>query len=101
MVLQMMRRRPGVFAYGVQLGGFVVNDTQLGDGALRSGRLPVSWGRGAHDGVIPAAAVRRTAMFSALHLSITERVYRDLGHDVAGREVTDLAAFVTDQIARR
>jgi len=40
-------------------------------------------------------------MFSALHLSITERVYRDLGHDVAGREVTDLAAFVTDQIARR
>ncbi|MBT1664949.1 alpha/beta hydrolase [Curtobacterium flaccumfaciens] len=101
MVLQMMRRRPGAFAYGVQLGGFVVNDTQPGDEALRSERPPVFWGRGAHDAVIPAAAVRRTAMFSTQHLSITERVYPDLGHDVAGREVTDLAAFVTDQIARR
>lgn len=101
MVLQMMRRRRGVFAYGVQLGGFVVKDNQPGDGALRAGRPPVFWGRGAHDRVIPTAAVRRTATFSAQHLSITERVYPDLGHDVAGREVTDLAAFVTDQIARR
>jgi phospholipase/carboxylesterase len=100
MVLQMMRRRPGVFAYGVQLGGFVVNDTQPGDGALREERPPVFWGRGAHDWVIPDAAVRRTATFSAQHLSITERVYPDLGHDVAGREVTDFAAFVTAQIAR-
>lgn len=101
MVLQMMRRRPGKFAYGVQLGGFVVNDTQPGDPALRSARPPVFWGRGAHDGVIPRAAVRRTVAFSAQHLSVTERVYSDLGHDVAGREVTDLAAFVTDQTAPR
>jgi len=101
MVLQMMRRRPGAFAYGVQLGGFVVNDTQPGDGALRAERPPVFWGRGAHDRVIPAAAVRRTATFGTQHLSITDRVYPDLGHDVAGREVTDLAAFVTEQTARR
>lgn len=101
MVLQMMRRRPGVFAYGVQLGGFVVNDNQPGDRALRAERPPVFWGRGADDGVIPAAAVRRTATFSTQHLSITEQVYPDLGHDVAGREVNDLAAFVTDQTARR
>ena len=94
MVLQMMRRCPSEFAYGVQLGGFVVDDEQPGDAELAALRPSVFWGRGARDSVIPASAISRTSQFSSKHFSVVERVYRDLGHDVAGREVTDLGAFV-------
>ncbi|WP_285114373.1 dienelactone hydrolase family protein [Leifsonia sp. fls2-241-R2A-40a] len=94
MALQLMRRRPAEFAYGIQLGGFVVDDAQPGDRQLALTRPPVFWGRGAHDSVIPGSAIRRTAEFSATHLSVDERVYSDLGHDVAGQEVRDLGVFV-------
>lgn len=101
MALQLMRRRPDEFTYGVQLGGFVVNDAQPGDRQLALNRPPVFWGRGARDSVIPHSAIVRTADFSAKHLSIDERVYSDLGHDVAGQEVGDLSAFVADMLDRR
>lgn len=98
LVLQLMRRRPNAFRYGVQLGGFVVDDAQPGDAALSAVRPPVFWGRGGLDSVIPASAVQRTAQFSALHLTVAEHVYPDLGHDVAGREIDDLASFVAQHV---
>lgn len=94
MVLQMMRRRPSEFAYGVQLGGFVVDDQQPGDIELAALRPAVFWGRGARDRVIPPSAITRTSRFTSTHVSLVERVYPDLGHDVAGREVSDLSEFV-------
>ena len=94
MVLQMMRRRPDAFRYGVQLGGFVVDDVQPGDEALSVLRPPLFWGRGARDSVIPASAIKRTSEFSASHFTVSEAVYPDLGHDVAGREIDDLASFI-------
>ncbi|QXG75979.1 hypothetical protein KUM42_19820 [Modestobacter sp. L9-4] len=100
MVLQMLRHRPTQFAYGVQLGGFVVDDRQTGDKELRALRPPVFWGRGPRDTVIPASAVRRTAVFAGPHTSTTERVYPQLGHDVAGAEVGDFADFVAAQVRR-
>ncbi|MGN7797771.1 alpha/beta hydrolase [Leifsonia sp. 22587] len=100
MALQLMRRRPAEFGFGVQLGGFVIDDAQPGDRQLALTRPPVFWGRGAHDSVIPRSAILRTAEFSATHLSVDERVYGDLGHDVAGEEVRDLSAFVADMILR-
>lgn len=98
MVLQLMRRRPAEFAYGVQLGGFAVDDEQPGDAELAVSRPNVFWGRGARDSVIPASAVTRTARFCSQRLSVDERVYSDLGHDVAGREVSDLATFISEQL---
>lgn len=98
MALQMMRRRPGEFAYGVQLGGFVVDDEQPGDLELARLRPRVFWGRGARDWVIPDSAVARTAWFSSHCLTSVERVYNNLGHDVAGREVDDVGSFVADAI---
>lgn len=98
MALQLMRRRPDEFAYGVQLGGFVVDDSQPGDRRLATTRPPVYWGRGAYDSVIPRSAVLRTAEFGATYLSVDEQVYGDLGHDVAGQEVRDLSAFVADMV---
>jgi phospholipase/carboxylesterase len=101
MVLQMMRHRPTAFAYGVQLGGFVVNDRQPGDVELAALRPAVFWGRGARDHVIPASAITRTAQFNATHVSVVECVYPDLGHDVAGRELFDLNEFVTAALGNR
>lgn len=98
MALQMMRHRPTAFAYGVQLGGFVVDDQQPGDAELTSIRPPVFWGRGARDSVIPASAITRTSKFGSTHLSVVERTYAELGHDVARREVTDLGGFVTQAL---
>jgi phospholipase/carboxylesterase len=100
MALQLMRRRPDEFAYGVQLGGFVVDDIQPGDRRLARTRPSVFWGRGEHDSVIPHSAIVRTQQYGATHLSVDERVYSDLGHDVAGREVFDLTTYVTDILGR-
>jgi phospholipase/carboxylesterase len=100
MVLQMMRHRPVEFAYGAQLGGFVVDDQQPRDPELSRVHPPVFWGRGARDSVIPSSAISRTAQFSSTHLAITGRVYSGLGHDVAGREVTDLARFISEALPR-
>jgi phospholipase/carboxylesterase len=99
MVSQLMRRRPTAFAYGVQLGGFVVDDTQAGDVDLSRIRPPLFWGRGALDFVIPATAIARTSHFSRSHFSLVERVYGDLGHDVAGPEIPELAAFISEATA--
>jgi phospholipase/carboxylesterase len=98
LALQLLRRAPGRFAYGVQLAGFVVNDSQPGDSSLARSKPPVFWGRGARDWVIPGPAIERTAAWMARHTTPEIQVYQDLGHDVAGKEIDDLVAFVSRQL---
>ena len=97
MVLQLMRRAPRRFEYGVQLAGFVIDDCQPGDEVLARQRPPVFWGRGERDAVIPRHAIARTQSWMAAHTSPESVVYSGLGHDVAGREVTDFTAFLARQ----
>ncbi|AYG02620.1 alpha/beta hydrolase [Gryllotalpicola protaetiae] len=94
MALQVMRLAPDIVDYAVNLAGFVVDDVQPGDAVLASRPRPVFWGHGAHDGVIPPSAVARTERWTSTHADAQVRVYAGLGHDVAGREVDDLAVFV-------
>jgi phospholipase/carboxylesterase len=61
-------------------------------------RPPAFWGRGGHDTVIPRAAVERTDSWMRAHTDVTEHVYPQLGHDVAGREIDDFTAFVRRRI---
>jgi phospholipase/carboxylesterase len=98
MVHQLMRHAPERFAYGVNLAGFVVRDHQPGDTTLATLRPPVYWGRGGHDRVIPDDAIERTERWLKEHATADTHVYPGLGHDVAGREIDDVAAFVADQI---
>jgi phospholipase/carboxylesterase len=100
MVHQLMRLAPDRFTYGVSLAGFVVRDEQPGDVALVASRPPVYWGRGETDHVIPSAAVQRTERWLETHATADVRVYRGLGHDVAGPEIGDLIEFVTERIRR-
>ncbi|WP_194909898.1 alpha/beta hydrolase [Catenulispora rubra] len=94
MVLQLIRREPRRFAYGVQFAGFVVDDVQPGDADLATLRPPVFWGRGARDGVIPESAIERTSMWMGRHTDAAVRIYPRLSHDVAGQEIDDAVAFV-------
>ena len=71
MVLQLMRRDPGRFDYGVQLAGFVVGDAQPGDEVLARKRLPVFWDEGNMTGssrgkrsLVPSPGWRRTHPWS-------------------------------------
>jgi phospholipase/carboxylesterase len=97
MVLQLMRTRPEMFAYGVHLAGFVVDDEQPGDAALARRRPPILWGRGREDRVIPRGALERTETWMSHHCRGTTRIYDHLGHDVVGKEIEDFAAFVDEQ----
>ncbi|MCU1683014.1 MAG: phospholipase [Amycolatopsis sp.] len=98
MVHQLMRRAPGLFAYGVSLAGFVVADQQPGDATLAKTRPPVYSGRGENDWVIPDTAVDRTERWLKEHATAETQVYSGLDHDVAGQEIDDLAGFVAKQL---
>lgn len=98
MAHQLMRWAPHRFAYCVNLAGFVVRDEQPGDETLSLTRPPVYWGRGREDGVIPPDALARTERWLARHATAEIHVYPGLGHDVRGREIDDVATFVSKQV---
>ena len=91
---QMVRRNPARFAYAVNLSGGVVPFPGRGDAELTARRLPVFWGRGDQDRVIPAVLVESTRWWLRRHTDLTERVYPGLSHNVSTAELADLAAFV-------
>ena len=95
---QMVRREPARFAYAVNLSGGVVPLPGPGDAELAARQLPVFWGRGEADRVIPALLVESTRWWLRQHTDLTERVYPALSHNVSTAELADLAAFVAKQI---
>ena len=95
---QMVRREPARFAYAVNLSGGVVPFPGRGDAELAARRLPVFWGRGDQDRVIPPLLVESTRWWLRGHTDLTERVYPGLSHNVSAAELADLAAFVAKQV---
>jgi phospholipase/carboxylesterase len=95
---QMVRRDPARFAYGVNLSGGVVPFPGRGDAELATRRLPVFWGHGDQDRVIPPLLVESTRWWLRRHTDLTERVYPGLSHNVSTAELADLAAFVRTQL---
>ena len=95
---QMVRRDPARFAYAVNLSGGVVPFPGRGDGQLTARRLPVFWGRGDRDPIIPAVLVESTRWWLRRHTNLTERVYPGLSHNVSAAELADLADFVRNHI---
>ncbi len=95
---QMVRRDPVRFAYAVNLSGGVVPLPGRGDAELAARRLPVFWGRGDQDQVIPPPLVEWTRWWLRRHTDLTERLYPGLGHNVSAAELADLATFVRARI---
>lgn len=97
MALQLLRRAPDRFAFAVQLSGFVPSGTTPGDAALAGSPLPVFWGRGTADAIIPESAVDRTQAWLPDHSILTERIYEGMAHSVSQAELADVVAFLRDQ----
>jgi phospholipase/carboxylesterase len=92
--LQALRLRPDAFTSIVALSGFAAGGTTPGDVALEARRVPVFWGRGTLDRIIPAEAIARTETWLPEHSDLTTRIYEDLGHGVSGTELTDISSFL-------
>lgn len=99
MALQLMRHAPERFAFAVQLSGFVASGERTEDARLAELRLPVFWGRGTADAVIPAPAVDRTQAWLTGHANLTERIYEGMAHSVSQAELGEIVTFLREQYA--
>jgi len=90
--IQLARRHPDAIDRLVFLSSMVAPGVEPGDEQLRG--LPVFWGRGTRDEVIPAAGVHHTLDWLPGRVDLTERVYEDLGHGVDDRVLADVLEFL-------
>ncbi|TFD13068.1 phospholipase [Cryobacterium sp. TMT1-21] len=99
MALQLLRQAPDRFDFAVQLSGFVGRSTHTGDERLAERRLPVFWGRGTADPVIPQDAIDRTQAWLPGHSTLTERIYEGLEHSISEAELGEIVTFLRAQYA--
>ncbi|WP_251438788.1 alpha/beta hydrolase [Microbacterium sp. USTB-Y] len=92
--LQAARRDPDRIAAVVNLSGYAAPGELPGDSALRERRIPVFWGRGSRDDVIPPALIVHTAQWLPDHAELTGRVYPGLTHSVSEEELADVRRFL-------
>ena len=99
MVSQLLRARPDRFAAAVLLSGFVLDQPSPGDEALSSRHVPVFFGHGDADPIIPADATQRASDWLAGHADVTERTYEGLAHGISPAELADVHAFLASRLA--
>ena len=97
--IELLRRAPERFAFAVSLAGFSLPGEREGDERMSQLALPVFWGRGTADEVIPGSSVVRTQDWLPAHADLDQRVYEGLGHSVSDRELADVTAFLRAQYA--
>lgn len=90
--LQLARRHPDAVERLVFLSSMAVPGDEPGDDAIHD--LPVFWGRGTHDDVIPRAGVAHTLEWLPPRVRLTERVYDGLGHGVSEEMLADVLDFL-------
>ena len=95
--LQAMRLSPERFDFVVNLSGYAAGGSAPGDEALKTAKVPVFWGRGTADQVIPQEAVDHTTMWLPDHSELVGRIYPGLGHAVSAQELDDLVRFLEKQ----
>lgn len=96
--LQAMRLAPERFAFAVNLSGYAAPGDLPGDAALAAHRLPVFWGRGTHDDVIPEFLVQHTTRWLPTHADLSGRVYPGLTHSVSEQELADVVTFLAARL---
>ncbi|WP_166996648.1 alpha/beta hydrolase [Paramicrobacterium fandaimingii] len=94
MVLQLLRRDPKRFGYGLVMSGFVTPGDEPGDVELAESKPPVFWGRGTIDEVIADSAIVRTTDWLPAHSTLSGRIYEGLGHGINSQGVADARAFI-------
>ncbi|MEO7121699.1 MAG: dienelactone hydrolase family protein, partial [Lacisediminihabitans sp.] len=101
MALQLIREAPERFDYVVQLSGFLGGAEHPGDAALsaRTPRMPVFWGRGDQDEIIPAVAIDETHRWLKDHSDAQEHRYQ-MAHSISQDELADIVEFVSARITQ-
>jgi len=99
MAVELLRAAPERFAFAVNLSGFIATGASTGDAQLAEQPIPVFWGRGTADGVIPASAIARTQGWLPAHSALTERIYEGLPHSISQAELADVVSFLRPQYA--
>ncbi|WP_454051596.1 alpha/beta hydrolase [Cellulomonas sp. Marseille-Q8402] len=94
MATQLLRLRPERFAAAVVLSGFSLGADEPGDPALAARRVPVLFGHGDADAVIPPDATARTSAWLAAHTDVEEHAYPGLGHGISAPVLDDVRAFL-------
>jgi len=97
--LQALRLRPDRFAFAVNLSGYAAPGDLPRDAELAAARVPVFWGRGARDDVIPPELVEHTAQWLPAHSELSGRVYPGLTHSVSEEELADVRTFLEKRLA--
>lgn len=93
--IQLLRKAPTRFACAVVLAGFVVpGGTDAVDDAVTAANVPVFYGRGDVDPIIPLDAVERTEAWLPAHTDAESAVYPGLAHGIAQEELDDVNAFL-------
>ena len=98
MATQLLRARPDRFAAVLVLSGFVLDQPARGNEALVARRVPVFFGHGDADPIIPVDATHRASAWLAEHTDVTDRTYAGLAHGISADELADVHAFVTSQL---
>lgn len=97
--IQALRLRPDRFDFAVNLSGYAAPGPLPRDAELADANLPVFWGRGARDDVIPPALVDHTAQWLPQHSDLSGRVYPGLTHSVSEEELSDVRTFIDKRLA--
>ncbi|WP_233556084.1 alpha/beta hydrolase [Galactobacter caseinivorans] len=94
MATTMMRLRPGRYATGVGLSGFVVDQPLLDlGGGTEADPVPFFWGRDRADLVINPDAQDSAGEWLEERTRLTARTYPGMGHGIGAEELRDVAAF--------
>lgn len=91
---QLLRTRPERVLGAAILSGYVLPTPLATDDKLAVNRVPVFWGRGELDQVIPPHAIAATAHWLPGHSALEERVYPGMGHSVNEAELSHLQRFL-------
>ncbi|WP_029145605.1 alpha/beta hydrolase [Microbacterium luticocti] len=97
--IQAMRLQPERFRFVVNLSGYAAPGPLPRDAELAAAKVPVFWGRGARDEVIPPALVEHTAQWLPAHSDLSGRVYPGLTHSVSDDEIADVRVFLQKRLA--
>jgi phospholipase/carboxylesterase len=97
--MALLRARPDLFDYGLQLSGFAIDTSPAPELAAR--RPPFFSAHGGRDTVIPADRAANTARWLRDHTTLTERIYPSLGHSVEPIEIAEAVAFIGANLRSR
>ena len=98
MVTELLRARPDVFPAGVVLAAFASLDDRAGDAEFAARRIPVYFGWGEADDIIPQSRFRESGAWLAERTAMVERVYPGLRHSISAEMLADVSAFLDEAV---